>query len=294
MAYTYTVQYDALGRAYMDQPGPRTYISPVAFGKDAPTDTTSIFRHAPRFNPKTGDWETPMDWGNIANIGAATGLTLGAANAGMFGGGAAGFLGGGHAAVGPTASALDTVGYGTGAAYGGAGAELGFGAGSGVTGAASGGSQYIADAVRRTAEQAAGKGTGMALTPLTELLAKYGFQAGTQLGGALIQSKAQMDAARIQQEYNDKALAAALEEQAYERKRAEEQTAYDRLHGEENTAYTRQRAAELLGYNKEQFGNYLSNLSPYRQAGTSALSRLQAALAGSPWQPNNGVMRSFG
>jgi hypothetical protein len=257
MAYTYTVQYDALGRAYMDQPGPRSYISPVAFGKDAPTDTTSIFKHAPRFNPKTGDWETPTDWGNIANIGAVTGLTLGAANAGMFG----------H-----TASSL--VGGGGGASQSGA-----------------------AEAVKAVAEAAsggAGGGAGVALTPLTELLAKYGFQAGGQIGGALIQSKAQLDAAKIQQEYNDKALAAALEEQAYERKRAEEQTAYDRLHGEENTAYTRAHTAELFNYNKDQFGNYLSNLSPYRQAGTSALSRLQQALAGSPWQPNNGVVRSFG
>jgi hypothetical protein len=256
MAQSFTIQYDALGRPYFDMPGMKapSYVSPVAMGKTAPADTTGVFRKGPQWNQKKGVWETPIDWSNVLNVGAATALTLGAADAGIFGQGAATLLHGGSAS-----GAKEAV--------------------AGVANSISGG---------------AGGGAGMALTPLKDLLVKYGFELGGQLGGAAINSKAALDAAKIQEEYNNKALAAALEEQAYERKRAEEQTAYDRLHGEENTAYTRQRAAELLGYNKDQFGNYLQNLSPYRQAGTSALSRLQDALAGSPWQPNNGVMRSFG
>jgi hypothetical protein len=133
----------------------------------------------------------------------------------------------------------------------------------------------------------------MGIPTLVELGLKYGLPPLGNVIGTKMQTGAAADAAAIQQEYYNKALAAALEEQAYERKRQEEQTAYDRAHSAETTAYDRQHAAEILGINQGAFGNYLSQLAPYRNAGTTALERMQAAIGGSPWQPNNGVTRTF-
>jgi hypothetical protein len=265
MAKSYTVQYDALGRPYFDMPGMKgpSYVSPAAMGQAPPPDTTGVFRHGPQWNQNTGKWETPIDWSNVLNVGVGSALGAGVLSAaGVFGGGAG---------AASSSSAGAGAGAGGGAA-GGAGAGTGAGVSAGV---------------------AAGAGAKMGIPTLVELGLKYGLPALGNVIDTKMTTGANADAARIQQEYYNKALAAALEEQAYERKRLEEQTAYDRLHSEDQTAYTRQHAAELLGINQGAFGNYLSQLAPYRTAGTTALERMQAALGGSPWQPNNGVTRTF-
>src|SRR3990167_965203 len=73
--------------------GERIYTSPLAFGRTPatapPADTTGIFRSRPRWNTKKGEWETPMDWGNVWSLVAGGGLAAGggAAIAGGAGGG---------------------------------------------------------------------------------------------------------------------------------------------------------------------------------------------------------------
>ena len=86
---------DAQGRPYINSSGRRVYISPVAFGEKAPADTTGILRSRPQWNQRAGKWETPIDWGNLASMAVAGGLTAGVANAAMAGGAAASGAGGG-------------------------------------------------------------------------------------------------------------------------------------------------------------------------------------------------------
>lgn len=80
------IQTDAQGRKYIDEPGkPRYYYSPMSFGGEAPKDTTGLLRSRPQWDTKQGKWVTPVDWGNLANIGVGTFLTAGMANAAMSG-----------------------------------------------------------------------------------------------------------------------------------------------------------------------------------------------------------------
>lgn len=91
--YPMGVQYDEQGRpfTYVGGTSRRSYISPVAFGGQKPEDTTGIFRQGPQWNQNSGEWETPIDWGNILAIGTGAGLGAGALSAaGAFGGAAGG------------------------------------------------------------------------------------------------------------------------------------------------------------------------------------------------------------
>jgi hypothetical protein len=106
------VQYDEKGRPYiLMADGRRNYISPAAFGEPVPEDTTGMFRQAPQWNNQKGEWETPIDWTNIANIGVGAGLTAGGLSAfGAFGAPAAS---GGTATVAPSTAGvgiLSTIG----------------------------------------------------------------------------------------------------------------------------------------------------------------------------------------
>lgn len=131
-----SVQYDAQGRAFILSNGKKNYISPVAMGQAKPKDTTGMFRQAPQWNNRTGTWETPIDWTNIANAAVIGGLTAGAANAFMAAPAAA--------SVGPTSmSGLTAAESATAAAYGGGTTA------STVAGGAAGmaGKSWIADAL---------------------------------------------------------------------------------------------------------------------------------------------------
>lgn len=180
--YPMGVQYDEQGRpfTYVGGTSRRSYISPVAMGGQAPEDTTGIFRQGPQWNNNTGTWETPIDWGNILNVGIAGGLGAGAASAaGLFGGGAA--AGTGSVAADPAlVGALPSAQIGTGAAalpsaaasVGGAGGGLpswlgpALSVGTGLVGRMAGGGggsnqqpippelqQLLAEATRRTMNQ---------------------------------------------------------------------------------------------------------------------------------------------
>lgn len=124
----YQLKYDEQGRPYYQLPGqPRNYVSPVAMGGKPPEDDTSIFRSRPQWDQDSGKWETPIDWGNIMNIGVGAGLGAGFTNAlGLWGAGGAGpYIPGGEAAL-PGALAAENAGGimapGLGAAAGAAGA----------------------------------------------------------------------------------------------------------------------------------------------------------------------------
>lgn len=78
MRRDYAIRTDPQGRRIA--PDGR-YLSPAAFGDAPPDDTTGMFRQRPRWNPRTGQWETPIDWTNIANLATVSALTAGAGSA---------------------------------------------------------------------------------------------------------------------------------------------------------------------------------------------------------------------
>lgn len=148
---------------------------------------------------------------------------------------------------------------------------LGGGAGGAAASGVTTGGTYAApvSAGVAGASGAAAGGAGMAIPGLDDILLKYGVPLAGNLIGTKMQVDANGDAAKLQNDFNLKALAAAQEEQQYQRG----------------------IAAEQQTYNRGQFGNYLTALQPYRAAGTSALERMQSALSGSAYQPNNGYRR---
>src|ERR1700741_3808069 len=118
------IQYDERGRPFILTPdGRKSFISPVAMGGQAPTDETGIYRKGPQWDQNKGDWETPLDWGNILSTVVGGGLTAGVANAAMAGGAAAGGGGAGGAA----------------GAAGGGGEGFSLGNGAGLVGGGGGG-----------------------------------------------------------------------------------------------------------------------------------------------------------
>lgn len=108
------IQYDERGRPFIWLGNRRVYISPVAMGEKRPDDTTGIFRKGPQWNQYSGKWDTPIDWGNLLNIGVGAGLGAGAASAaGLFGGGAGAVPSAGTSAgTGGGASAAGTAAAG--------------------------------------------------------------------------------------------------------------------------------------------------------------------------------------
>jgi hypothetical protein len=112
-----SLQYDNGGKPYfeyLDNKGntQRTYVSPVAMDPNAQLQGPgeSAWHSANQWNARTGEVENPFKWGKLITAATAAGLGGAALNAGGLLGGAGG---------GPTAGALDTVGYGTGSGYGG-------------------------------------------------------------------------------------------------------------------------------------------------------------------------------
>lgn len=131
------VQYDARGVPYTEtSDGTRTYLSPVAFGGETPEDQSGLFHKRPQWNQHTGAWETPFDWGAIANLIAGGGLAAGGLSAaGVFGAGGSG-AGGGLPGLGadPAGEALGAAGLGADPAGEAIGGTLGAGGAGGASG----------------------------------------------------------------------------------------------------------------------------------------------------------------
>lgn len=203
----------------------------------------------------------------------------------------------GAAGFGPLAGALGGAGGGAGTAASVAGAA----GAAGGTGAGIGGA----------AATAAGVG-------LTGQLVNYGLQYGLPTVGGLISAKmgsdATRDAAGLQNDYYNRALDAATEEQQYRRRfdedtrdygrrTSEEQQqygraqdtygregaeeslgygrandTYNRLSEEEKLAYGRSQDIEARNYGRQQYGNFVETLEPYRRAGTTATEHLSKLL----------------
>lgn len=162
----YDIQYESDGRPYTwiggQVGGKKSYISPVAMGTGTrPDDNTGIFRKGPQWNASSGKWETPIDWGNILNVGVAGGLGAGALSAaGLFGG---------AAAPGSSAAASSTAGTGATAGVGaGTGAGVGLGETAAVTGipASTAASLPGFAAIPSAEGLAAGGGGALASTPI--------------------------------------------------------------------------------------------------------------------------------
>lgn len=138
MAESYSLQYDESGRPYYQFPGQskRNYVSPVALGEKPPEDTTGIFRSRPQWNQAKGTWETPIDWGNIANLAVGTALTAGAGSAAFGAGGAAGGAGGAGGVL--PSSAISGLHAAIPGAITSQGVSAGIGTGAGLSGALAG------------------------------------------------------------------------------------------------------------------------------------------------------------
>lgn len=95
-----------------------------------------------------------------------------------------------------------------------------------------------------------------------------GITAAGSLAGAAISSHAASGAAQDTKDYNDKALAAAQEEQQYERQR---QATLDA------------QAVDQRDYQRSQTADYNARLTPYIGAGNAATSAATSLLASSPY-----------
>lgn len=216
--------------------GRKYYISPVGMGLDAPEahQGKGFAKGRPTWNQKTGEWERGWDLTLPLSLGALGGIGAGALSA-------AGVIGGASGAAGATGGPM--AGAGGAGAAGAAGA--GVGTGAGVTALTTGG----------------------ALGWLKPIL-QYGVPVAGSLIGAGMQAGADREATRLQSHYNDRALAAAEEEQKYQRERQ----------GRLDTQSEDERQ-----YQHGQYASYQQRLAPYREASAPSLGRLNSLLSGSQW-----------
>ena len=126
------VQYDERGRPYiLMSDGTKNYISPVAMGGQPPPDETGVFRSRPQWDQYKGEWETPIDWGNIVTMATGAGLGAGVLSAaGAFGGAGAGSAGSAGGAGGVGIGETGAVSGLAGSGFGGTLASTPIGAGS--------------------------------------------------------------------------------------------------------------------------------------------------------------------
>lgn len=147
-------------------------------------------------------------------------------------------------------------------AVGGGGAAGGAGAASAASGAGTGGGVVAG-------------GTGLGSTVAGGLL-KYGLPVAGSIYAARSQANAEKDAAQLQSDFNNKALAAQQEQQAWER-----QQALDAIkRQQEDLLYTRAQTEENQTYNRGERSQYLTRLDPFRSAGQGALPRIESLLSG--------------
>lgn len=115
---------------------------------------------------------------------------------------------------------------------------------------------------------------------------------GTALAGMHSQGKANNQANALQSKYSDQALAAQREQDTYDRIRQNQQDAeskreYDQDYGlnRDQFGFTQAQADRAQAnlensrnYIRGQYGNYLTRLSPYSQAGASTVANLASVL----------------
>ena len=101
------------------------------------------------------------------------------------------------------------------------------------------------------------------LTSPTASLISTGIGAATNIYGGKKQADANAAALQAQIDYNNKALAAALDQQQYERQQDE---------------INRNIALERQDYQRGQYNQYVSRLQPFASAGQTSLPRLTALL----------------
>ena len=112
------IQYDASGKPYIlyvDAKGhqAKSYLAPTV----PPAQQGGFLHGRPQWNSETGQWERPMNWGNLAALGIGGVLTGGALSAAL--GGGAGAAGAGGAAS--TGAGAGATAAGVGAAGGSSG-----------------------------------------------------------------------------------------------------------------------------------------------------------------------------
>lgn len=130
-----------------DPNGNTIYVDPQTWGAKPPADDSSFWHNGTTWDPQTGTYVNPINWGNIAGLAIGAGIggvaLAGAAGAGA-GGGAAG-----SAAGGTGAATTGTGALGAGGGFGGAaGSMAGLGGVTGGAGAGAGaGSMGIGSAI---------------------------------------------------------------------------------------------------------------------------------------------------
>lgn len=122
-----------------------------------------------------------------------------------------------------------------------------------------------------------------------------GVQAAGNIYASRTAASANRDAAQLEYEATQQALADARAQREYEQKRDEEQQQYERGRYAEERDYTRGIYGEERDYGRGQYANYLGRLDPYAKAGTRATARLEDILTQSrPMNPAAGPAASGG
>lgn len=110
--------------------------------------------------------------------------------------------------------------------------------------------------------------------------------AGLALKGQSNANRANQSATAAQTEYNNRALAAQLEQQAYDRAqqaadRAEQIREYNQNYGfnQQQADLAQSNLVNRRDYSRGQFGSYLNRLQPFSQAGQAATANLSAVLS---------------
>ena len=265
-----TVQTDAQGRRYIDYPGQgRVYISPVAFGGDAPADPGPWKNRA--WNPRTGQWETKIDWTLPATL-AVGGVMAAPAIAA-----AAGTAG----AAGAAGTAAKTTAVASGAAKVGLGSTLlRYGLQYGVPIAG----QLIGGKMAANAERDSN----------AALMGYYDKALAAEKEDRDYRRGFDEEGRRYDREFGEEGRRYGRYSDQYGRESGEEDRAYGRagdtygrLSDEEKLAYDRSQSIRDKNYGYQQYGNFVETLEPYRAGGSAAASRM-SGLMGGPRTPDTG------
>lgn len=247
------VQTDANGKPYRLVSGQKWYLPPMT----GPTDNGGGLIHGrTQWNPKTGQYDTPLDWGKILTMVTAGIITAGAADAILSATPALAVTAPPGASAAASAPTLEGVAAGAG------GATTVPAAGSVLPSATYGAGGAVTSFAGVAPEVGGGSVAGLSYADLL----KYGLPVAGNLVGNLIQAKASGAATDAQQKYLEEALAYQKESDAYAR--ATDAARY---------ADTRGDVAKA----DQRYSDYQGRILPWIQNGTSSNDRM-AALLGLP------------
>lgn len=239
------VQTDANGKQYRVISGQKWYLPPASGSSDK---GGGLIHGRTQWNPQTGQYDTPLDWGKILTMVTAGIITAGAADALLTSTPAL------AATAPPGASASASAPVLEGVAAGGSGATTVPAAAGTVGGYTTNAAGVVMDAASVPPEVGGSVG-GLSYA---DILRGVVPTAGNLVGG-IIQANAAGNASAAQQKYLEEAL-------AYQK---------------ESDLYNRTRQATLDAQEVSRYGDYQGRIAPFIANGVSSNDRM-AALLGLP------------